>query len=84
MRVSIRVKPGARRTEVGGSFDGALVVRVAARAEGGRATEAALVALASALGVPRREVSLVTGATHRTKLVEIPDDVSAAYHDLAL
>jgi len=83
VRVSIRVRPGASRTEVGGSFDGALVVRVAVPAEGGRATETALVALAGALGVRRREVHLVHGATSRTKVVEIPDHAEAAYHAAA-
>jgi uncharacterized protein YggU (UPF0235/DUF167 family) len=83
VRVSIRVRPGSRTTQVGGSFDGALVVRVAAPAENGRATEAALVAIASALGVRRRDVDLVTGATSRTKIVEIPDHAVAAYQHLA-
>jgi uncharacterized protein len=67
---------------VGGSYDGALVVRVAERAVDGRATEAALGAVAAALGVRRRDVALVTGATSRTKVVEIPDDAAAAYDAL--
>lgn len=71
MRVTIRVRPGAGRTAVGGSHDGALVVRVAARAVDGKATEAALAAVADAFGVRRRDVVLVTGATSRTKLVDI-------------
>lgn len=71
MRLSIRVKPGAGRTAVGGEHDGALVVRVAARAVDGRATEAALAAVAEAFGVSRREVRLVTGATSRSKLVDV-------------
>lgn len=82
MRVTIRVRPGAGRTAVGGSYDGALVVRVSERAVDGRATAAALTALASALGVRPREVSLVTGATSRTKVVEIPDATAAAYDGL--
>jgi uncharacterized protein (TIGR00251 family) len=73
MRFAVRVRPGAGRTAVGGSHDGALVVRVSAPAVDGRATEAALAALASALGVRRRDVVLVTGATSRTKVVEVPD-----------
>jgi uncharacterized protein YggU (UPF0235/DUF167 family) len=56
---------------VGGSYAGSLVVRVAAPAVDGRATEAALAAVASALGVRRAQVSLVTGATSRTKVVEV-------------
>jgi uncharacterized protein len=82
VRISIRVRPGAGRTEVGGSHDGALVVRVAAPAVDGRATEAALVAVASALGVRRRDVALVSGATNRTKVVEVPDDCEATVADL--
>lgn len=71
MRVTIRVQPGARRTAVGGERDGALVVRVGARAVQGRATEAALAAVADAFGVRRRAVALVAGATNRTKVIEV-------------
>ena len=71
MRVTVRVKPGASRTGVGGEYDGALVIRVAARAVDGKATEAALRALAAALGVRRGDVSLATGASSRTKVVHV-------------
>jgi uncharacterized protein (TIGR00251 family) len=82
VRVTIRVRPGAGRTSVGGSHDGALVVRVAAPAVDGRATEAALAAVAQALGVRRCDVVLVTGATSRTKVVEVPGDHAAAIEAL--
>jgi uncharacterized protein YggU (UPF0235/DUF167 family) len=59
---------------VGGEHDGALVVRVAAPAVDGRATEAALAAVARALGVRRRDVVLVTGASSRTKVVDVEGD----------
>lgn len=78
-RVTIRVTPGAGRTAVGGDHDGALVVRVAARAVDGAATEAALRAVADALGLRPRQVSLVRGATSRTKIVAVdadPDEVA--------
>lgn len=71
MKVTVRVRPGARRTQVGGGHDGALVVRVAARTVEGRATEAALTALAEAFGVRRRAVTLVTGTASRTKVVDV-------------
>jgi len=51
-----------------------LVVRVAARAVDGAATEAALAALADVLGLRRRDVRLVTGATSRTKVVDLDVD----------
>ena len=71
LRVPLRVRPAAGRTRVGGSYDGALVVRVAAPAVDGRATEAALAAVAGAFGVRRAAVTLVTGATSRSKVVAV-------------
>ena len=71
MRVEIHVRPGAANVAVGGEHDGALVVRVVEPADGGRATEAALRAVAAALALPRGSVELVRGATSRRKLIEI-------------
>ncbi|MFL6074539.1 MAG: DUF167 domain-containing protein [Mycobacteriales bacterium] len=75
VRVAIRVKPGSARTRVGGSYPGprgaALVVAVTAPPVDGRATEAALAALAAALGVRRAAVTLVSGATARDKVVTV-------------
>jgi uncharacterized protein YggU (UPF0235/DUF167 family) len=73
------VKPGAGRTRVGGRYgDAALVVAVQVPAVDGRATAAALAAVAKALGCPQRDVTLVSGATSRTKVVEVPDGLAAA------
>ena len=78
MRLAVRVRPGASRTRIGGLHGDRLVVAVQARAVDGAATEAALVALADALGVRRRHVSLVSGATSRDKVVEVDDAVVTA------
>ncbi len=71
MRVEVHVRPNASRASVGGAHDGALVVRVVEPADAGRATDAALRAVAKALAVPRRSVTLLRGATNRRKLLEI-------------
>lgn len=71
LRFAIRVRPGASRTKVGGSYDGRLVVAVSARAVDGAATSAALAAVADALGLRPRQVSLVSGPTSRDKVIEI-------------
>jgi uncharacterized protein YggU (UPF0235/DUF167 family) len=71
LRIALHVIPGSSRTSVGGSRGDALVVRVTARPERGRATDAALRALAEALGVRPRDVRLVAGTTSRAKLVEV-------------
>jgi uncharacterized protein len=74
-RFAVRVKPGARRTEVGGRWDGgrgpALVVAVAEPAVEGRANAAVCRALADALGVARQRIAVVAGGKGRDKLIEI-------------
>jgi uncharacterized protein YggU (UPF0235/DUF167 family) len=84
VRVAIRVRPGASRASVGGRYAGprgdALVVAVTERAVDGRATEAALRAVAAAVGVRRGAVRLVGGAASRDKLLAIdpaPEDLAA-------
>jgi uncharacterized protein len=71
VRITIRVTPGASHPGVGGDRDGALVVRVSAPAVDGRATAAALSAVAAAFGVHRHAVTLVAGAASRTKVLDV-------------
>ena len=71
MHVEILVRPSASEAAVGGEHDGALIVRVVEPADAGRATDAALRAVAKAIAVPSGSVSLVRGATSRRKLIEI-------------
>ena len=71
MRLTVWVRPGSARPGVGGEHDGALVVRVAARAVDGQATAAALSAIAAAFGVRRGAVTLVAGAASRRKIVDV-------------
>jgi len=47
------------------------VVAVTARAVDGKATEAALRAVADAFDVKRRDVTLLAGATSRDKVIDI-------------
>jgi uncharacterized protein (TIGR00251 family) len=77
LRVAIWVRPGASKVEIGGRHGDALVVRVTARAVEGKATEAALRALAEALSVRRRDVRLVAGTTSRHKIVEVDGPAAA-------
>jgi uncharacterized protein len=71
VRVTIWVRPGSARPGVGGEHQGALVVRVSARAVDGKATAAALAAVATAFGVRQQAVTLVSGATSRMKIVDV-------------
>lgn len=71
MRLTIWVRPRSSRPGVGGEHNGALVVRVTARAVDGRATAAALAAIAEAFSVRPHAVALVAGAASRRKIVEV-------------
>ena len=71
VRVEILVKPGSRRPGVGGSRDGALIVRVAEPADRGRATISALRSIAESFGLPPSHVTLVQGPTSRKKVVAL-------------
>ena len=90
MRVSVRVKPGASRTKVGGQYgetsagQGAvLIVFVAQRAVDGAATEGVLKAVAKAFGLRRADVEVVKGLTTRTKVLELWGDDKALSARLA-
>lgn len=71
VRFPVRVQPRASRTEVAGTQQGALKVRLQAPPVDGAANEALVEFLADSLGVPRRLVRIVSGASSRTKVVEV-------------
>jgi uncharacterized protein YggU (UPF0235/DUF167 family) len=76
-KIAVRVKPGASRVRVGGRHDGphgpALVVAVTAPPVGGRATAAALRALAVALELRPAALTLHVGAASRDKIIAVTD-----------
>jgi uncharacterized protein len=83
VRITVRVSPGARRTELVGRHGHGWKVRVAAPPERGRANEALVVHLAGLLGLPKAAVHVVAGATSRDKIVEI-DGLPTAQVEAAL
>jgi uncharacterized protein YggU (UPF0235/DUF167 family) len=87
VRLSVRVRPGASRTRVGGCYgageDAVLTVAVSARAVDGAATAAVMDAVAAAFGVRRRDVTLVAGATSRTKVLDVDVEEEAGRARLA-
>jgi uncharacterized protein YggU (UPF0235/DUF167 family) len=56
---------------VGGEHGGALIVRVRAHAVDGQATAAVLAAVAEAFAVRRPAVTLLAGATSKTKVIDV-------------
>lgn len=83
-RISVRVTPRASRDAVTG-FDGegVLGVRVTAPPAGGAANAAVSKLLAKALGLPQRDVVLVSGAAARLKTFDVPLDAGEVRNRLA-
>ena len=69
--ISVRVIPRAPRTRVDGERGGAILIRLSAPPVDGAANAALVAFLASALDLPRRDVTIVAGATSRDKRVRI-------------
>ena len=83
VRVSVHVQPRASRSEIIGQHGTALKVRLQAPPVDGAANEALVQLLAESLGVSRRSVRVVTGATSRAKTVEVDGTTEAAVRALA-
>jgi uncharacterized protein len=71
LRIAVRVQARARRDELAGERDGAVLVRVTAPPVEGKANDAVRRLLAKRLGIAPRRVSVVRGASSRDKVVEV-------------
>ncbi len=71
IQLSIKAQPRASRSEVAGLLGAELKVKVAAPPVDGAANEALVEFLAKTLGVPRRNVQLLRGASSTHKVFSI-------------
>jgi len=71
VRFAVRLAPRSSSNRVDGVTDGVLRIRVSAPAVEGAANTALVHLLAEELGVARRDVRIVAGATSRQKLVVV-------------
>lgn len=69
--LTVRVQPGAARSEVVGPHGDAIRIRVASPPVDGKANAELERFLAEHLGRPRRSVTVVRGQTSRTKVVAV-------------
>jgi uncharacterized protein (TIGR00251 family) len=63
----VRAQPGASRSGIRGEHGGALKVAVTQVAEGGKANQSLIEALAKSLNLNRSQIELVSGQTQRDK-----------------
>ncbi len=69
--IVVKVHPGARKNGVTGVHAGAVKISLTTPPTDGRANEALIALLAELLRVPRGRISLVSGATNRSKMLRI-------------
>jgi uncharacterized protein (TIGR00251 family) len=67
----VRVIPRAGRSEFAGLRDGALLVRLAAAPVDGAANDELIALVARALGVPKRDITIVSGERSRSKRLRV-------------
>jgi hypothetical protein len=68
---TVRVVPRASKSEIVGSLDGALKIRLAAPPVDGAANEELIKLLSKTFGVSKSAIEILSGQTARTKQVKI-------------
>lgn len=68
---AVRAQPRARRNALAGVKGDALKICVTAPPEDGRANDAIIELLAETIGVKRRQIEIISGATNRDKIVRV-------------
>jgi uncharacterized protein (TIGR00251 family) len=86
MILSVRVIPRSPKSKIDGRRGDAILVRLAAPPVDGAANEALIDLLSREFQLPKRQISIVAGATSRDKRVEIAGpkdaDVEARLSDI--
>jgi hypothetical protein len=67
----VRVHPGAKRDAITGTHDNALKISLTTPPTDGRANEALIAFIAELLCLPRGRITLLAGATSRSKTLRI-------------
>jgi uncharacterized protein (TIGR00251 family) len=71
LRLTVKVKPSAKKEGVSVNANGMLKVAVAAPPEKGKANERLTELLAEHFGVAKSRIKIVSGHTSRSKVVEV-------------
>jgi hypothetical protein len=79
--LDIKVIPRAGRTELAGTREGAILIRLAAAPVEGAANGALIDFLADLLEIPKRRIAIVSGETSRQKRVKITGVTASAVQE---
>ena len=69
--LTLHIQPGAKKTEFAGRHGDALKIRLAAPPVDGKANEALIKFVAETLKLPKSAVSLKSGQSSRSKVLEV-------------
>ena len=70
-RITVRVQPNAKRTEIVRFEEGVLYLKIAVPPVKGKANQEAVRLLADILGIPKTDITIERGATSRMKVIAI-------------
>jgi len=71
MLLHVKATPKAAKDEIAGIRNGAVLVKVRAVAEKGKANTAVIALLARQIGIPKSALALVSGETDRNKVFRL-------------
>ena len=71
VRFEVYIQPRASKTELAGVHDGVIKIRIAAPPVENAANRALIDFIAQHLGIAKRCVRVVSGGTHRRKVLEV-------------
>ncbi len=75
-RITVRVQPNAKTSEIVGCADGVWKIRLKAPAIEGKANEELIRFLSKKLHIAKSEIEIVRGKTSKTKVIRIPKSLS--------
>jgi uncharacterized protein len=75
--LDVKATPKAARDDILGIRNGALMVKVTAAPEKGKANSAVIALLAKTIGVPKSAFELVSGDTDRNKVIRLASHAEA-------
>ena len=82
IRLEIKVKPNASKTEFAGIKNGQLRIRIAAPPEDGKANAELISFMAKTLGCPKKDIILVHGEKSRLKTIMVPAEVKGKLEEI--
>lgn len=71
IEVRVRIVPGSSRTQIVGTLDDMLKIKVAAPPEKGKANQSLISFLAKRLGVKKNDINILSGSTNPVKMLSI-------------